>query len=207
MATWMKRTFNAEGVTEYPAGLNLRHLTEKFGGSGAVVLCIDVSGSMAGAELREAQKGGQGFISDAGAGGYRVGLVLWDHEVVASVAPTDDLARVRAELDRGRARGGTRLAPALELAQSMLLTTDVTDRVCVAFTDGALSDQSEAEGRAAQMKSGGIRILTIGLGGAAARGLAAIASGDQPMTTASTADTLATDMQRIAGGLSVKRRR
>lgn len=89
----------------------------------------------------------------------------------------------------------------------MLLTTDVTDRVCVVFTDGALSDQSEAEGRAAQMKSGGIRILTIGLGGAAARGLDAIASGDQPMTTASTADTLATDMQRIAGGLSVKRRR
>lgn len=207
MATWMKRTFTAEGVTEYPPGPNLRHLIETFGGSGAVVLCIDVSASMRGAELRAAQKGGRGFIADAASGGYRVGLILWNHGVVGSVPPTDDLKRVQGVLDGAHAMGATHLAPALELAQSMLLDVDATDRVCVVFTDGSLLDQHEAERRASMLKASGIRILTIGLGSAAARGLDTIASGDHPTTMAATADSLATDMQRIAGGLTVKKRR
>jgi Mg-chelatase subunit ChlD len=206
MSTWLKKVYNAEGVTEYPTGPNLAHLKEKFGGSGAVVLCIDVSGSMVGPNLAEAKKGGTGFINDAAGGGYQVGLILWSTEIAASIAPTSDTAVVQRKLDAARVVAGTKLAPALELARSMLMAVEVTDRVCVVFTDGSLHDQREAERAAARLKADGIRILTIGLGSAAARGLNAIAS-EGPPTTASSTESLASDMQQLATGLVSRKKR
>jgi len=206
MATWMKKVYDAEGLTEYPVGPNAKYLADKFGPSGAVVLCIDVSASMSGRNLREAKKGGTGFIDDAAAGGYQVGLILWSTKIAASIPPTLDIAAVQRKLDAADVVAATYLAPALELAHSMLMAADVTDRVCVVFTDGSLSDQRQAEGAAALLKADGIRILTIGLGNEAARGLDAIASGE-PSASASNADTLAGDMQRMASGLVASTKR
>lgn len=207
MSTWLKKVYNAEGVTEYPVGPNLKYLTDKFGGSGAVVLCIDVSGSMVGTNLSEAKKGGRGFINDAAGGGYQVGLILWSTQIAAAIAPTADTAVVQRKLDAAQVVAGTKLAPALELARSMLMAVDVSDRVCVVFTDGSLQDQREAERAAALLKADGIRILTIGLGSAAARGLSSIASEGQPPTTASSTVSLASDMQQMATGLVARKKR
>lgn len=207
MSTWLKKVYNAEGVTEYPVGSNLKYLKEKFGGSGAVVLCIDVSGSMAGANLKEAKRGGRGFIKDAAGGGYQVGLILWSTQIAAAIPPSPDTAMVHRELDGAHVVAGTKLAPALEQARSMLMAVDVTDRVCVVFTDGLLQDQREAERVAALLKADDIRILTIGLGRTAAHGLDSIASEDQPPTTASSPQSLASDMQQMATGLVARRKR
>lgn len=207
MANWMKKVYNAEGVTEYPAGPNLRHLIDKFGGSGAVVLCIDVSGSMGGDRLGEAKKGGTGFINDAAGGGYQVGLILWNHTIADFIPPTAGVANVQRKLDAAVASGATELAPALKLAHSMLMAVDVTDRVCVVFTDGSLMDQDEAERAASLLKADGIRILTMGLGNTAADGLAGIANDDTPTTTTTSAETLAGDMQRMATGLAASKKR
>lgn len=207
MSTWLKKVYNAEGVTEYPVGPNLQYLKDKFGGSGAVVLCIDVSGSMVGKNLNEAKKGGRGFIDDAAGGGYQVGLILWSTQIAASIAPTADTAVARRTLDAAQVVAGTKLAPALELARSMLMALEVSDRVCVVFTDGSLQDQREAERAAALLKADGIRILTIGLGRTAARGLSSIASEGQPTTTAASTASLAGDMQQMATGLVARKKR
>ena len=207
MANWMKKAYNAEGVTEYPPGPNLKTLVEKFGGGGAVVLCIDVSGSMSGRPLEEAKKGGTGFINDAAGGGYQVGLILWGSTITDSTPPTTEAAKVQQKLDAAAISGATYLAPALELARSMLMGVDVTDRVCVVFTDGSLMDQDEAECAASLLKADGIRILTIGLGNTAAHGLATIASDESPTTTTTSAETLAGDLQRMATGLSRRQRK
>ena len=206
MASWMKRTFSAEGVTEYPPGSNLAALQTRFGGSGVVVLCIDVSFSMSGDPLEQAQRGGRGFIEDAVAGGYSIGLVLWDHEILDAVHPTRDAARVHRALDAATARGGTQLVPALTLAERMLMDSDATDKVCVIFSDGSLTDQDDAEAAASRLRSQRVRLLTIGLGPVASRGLDPLASPSQPATTTSTAKTLAHDMRQMAAGLKRKNR-
>lgn len=202
----MKKSFTADGVTEYPPGPNLAHLRTRFAGTGAVVLCIDASGSMGGTRLDEAIKGGTAFIDDAAAGGYLVGLILWNTDVALSVAPTKDAADVAERLRQAEVSGGTALTPALREARSLLTATAANDQVCVVFTDGELFDTENAVAEAARLKATGIRILTIGLGDAAAQGLNAIASDDSPPTTTSTESSLAADIKGLATGLSVRSR-
>src|SRR5699024_6692299 len=131
MATWMKRTFDAEGVTEYPAGPRLTELSRRFRSSGAVVLCVDVSFSMRGTPLREAQRGGNGFIDDAVDGGHQLGVILWADQVEDFAEPTTDASRARAVLNAAEVSGTTELTPALKLAEKLLSSTRTDDQVCV----------------------------------------------------------------------------
>ncbi|MDN5892792.1 MAG: VWA domain-containing protein [Nocardioides sp.] len=206
MAGWMKRTYDAEGVTEYPAGPLLAQVTKGFSSSGAIVLCIDVSYSMKGRNLDEAKKGGRGFLDDAVAGGYQAGLVLWSSKVDVAVSPSPDGHAARRALERASVSGMTNLAPALKSAGEMLAATGADDQVCVVFTDGVLTDADEAIRRAEQVKAAGVRVLTIGLGGIAAQGLDDIASEQEPPTRETTTASLAADMRQIASGLSLRRK-
>lgn len=206
MATWMKRRFDAEGVTEFPAGPRLAELSQRFRSTGAVVLCVDVSYSMAGEPLREAQRGGEGFIDDATDGGYEVGLVLWGSDVRASAAPAAEVRRARDVLRAAEPEGSTNLNPALEAAEKMLRATGSDDQVCVVFTDGVFGDTRSAVETANRMKAQGIRILTIGLGRAAARGLEGIASDEAPEPREATATSLAHDLRAMATGLTPRKK-
>ena len=49
MATWIRRPFDAPGLTQIPPGPHVRAVQGRFGGT--VMLCIDVSGSMSGHRL------------------------------------------------------------------------------------------------------------------------------------------------------------
>jgi Mg-chelatase subunit ChlD len=55
-----------------------------------VILALDVSGSMQGDRISMAVNGCQRFIDEAVETGYRVGLILWHHDVAADVAPEVD---------------------------------------------------------------------------------------------------------------------
>lgn len=206
MASWMKRTFDAEGVTEFPAGPHLAELARHFRTTGAVVLCVDVSFSMKGAPLREAQRGGRGFIDDAADGGYELGVILWADHVEASAEPNVDASSARAVLDAAEVSGATKLTPALKLAEKMLLRTATDDQVCVIFTDGELGDTRHAKKTADRMREQGIRILTIGLGRAAVRGLDAIAGNGASETREATAGSLADDLRGMATGLKTRKK-
>jgi Mg-chelatase subunit ChlD len=84
---------------------------DRFGGT--VMLCIDVSGSMSGSPLAEAVRGAREFVTEAVAGHYRIGVILWDHGVAAVAEPTPDGLVATGVLDAARISGGTNLLPGL----------------------------------------------------------------------------------------------
>ena len=104
-AGWIRKAFTSDGVTEYPVGPSFQRLRSRFGG--AVVLALDVSGSMHGDRIANAAKGCQRFIDEAVAGGYQVGLILWHHDVEGYVAPAIDPKGAHGLLKRAVAAGGT----------------------------------------------------------------------------------------------------
>jgi hypothetical protein len=107
MASWIRRSFSAPGLTQIPPGPHLRTLQGRFGGT--VLLCIDISGSMDGAPISEAVRGAGQFVAEAVAAHYSVGVMLWNHCVEAVCEPTADgqaaLAQMKAENIRFVTRG------------------------------------------------------------------------------------------------------
>src|SRR6266567_2712087 len=87
MADWVRRSFSSAGLTQIPPGRHLRALQDRFGG-GVVMLCIDVSGSMDGKRILEAVRGAKTFVHEAVEARYKVGVMLWNTQVVALSEPT-----------------------------------------------------------------------------------------------------------------------
>lgn len=221
MATWMKKIITAEGVTEYQPGSHLAKLSERFGGSGAVMLLLDVSGSMSlsadskarastssdASRLTLSVEGCSGFIDEAVSGGYEVGLILWNHEIVGLQAPTKEGVEARELLKAAQATGGSQLSPALERAGEVLNNLDVSDRVIAVFTDGQLgSDEANARRISAALAAKDIRILTLGLGQESAKSLASISTEDSSRSNTTTGETMSADIRGMARGL-VRRKR
>src|SRR5258708_18437231 len=105
MADWIRRPFSSPGLTQIPPGRHLRALQDRFGG-GAVMLCIDVSGSMDGRPIREAVRGAMRFVDEAVAARYRVGVLLWNTDVAALAEPTQDGQGARRLLERTTSPSG-----------------------------------------------------------------------------------------------------
>src|SRR6185437_2567199 len=94
MPNWIRRPFSGAGLTQIPPGPHLGALQSRFGGT--VMLCIDVSGSMWGTPILEAVRGAREFVSEAVAARYKVGVMLWNTQVVAVAEPAaDHLAATR----------------------------------------------------------------------------------------------------------------
>lgn len=190
------------GVTEYPPGPHLAEVTASLV-SGAVILALDVSGSME-KHMEAAIRGGQDFLDEAVSGGYHVGVLLWDHEVVGFAPPVTDPAPARQLLAGADSRGGTNIVPALMLAHAELMRLAVPDRVLAVFGDGQLGKREKAEAASARLVSDGIRIVTCGLGPESADALAVISTERIEPRTASVANLsasiagMATGLQRRA---------
>ena len=214
MSGWMKKVFSAEGVTEFRPGPHLDLLKKRFGQSGAVMLLLDVSGSMTARSGRKshldlAVAGCRGFIDDAIGGGYDAGLIFWSHDVQAHVPPSEDGNAARALLKRAsHYGGGTNVLPALRLAGEVLLELDVSDRVIAVFGDGDLGNDAAAKQCAAQLAARGIRIVTLGLGDASAQALAVISTETaQTVPRGTTSSTMSADIQGLARGLIARKKR
>lgn len=198
-AGWTRKSFSSDGVTEYPVGSNFQRLRSRFGG--AVILALDVSGSMQGDRIGKAVKGCQRFIDEAVEAGYRVGLILWHHDVAADVPPEADPKAARELLRRAAdSSGGTNVLACLGLAHRQLLATDAGDRVLAIFGDGDLGNRQAAETKAAELIADDIRILTCGLGEGSAQELASISTEKAAPRTA-TSENLADSIASMAQGL------
>ncbi|KTR87523.1 hypothetical protein NS220_17695 [Microbacterium testaceum] len=214
MTGWMKKSFSAEGVTEWPPGPRLAEVTERFRSGGAVVLLLDVSGSMTYTDgdgvtnLERAVRGCESFIDEAIDGGYQTGLVLWSHDVQATAAPSFDPSTARARLAAaGGYGGGTNVFPALAEAGRMLMQLDVDDRVIAVFGDGDLGPRErEAVALSRSLAAQGVRIITLGLGSQSAEALSVIATDETPTATASST-TLSSDIHRMAVGIVARQHR
>jgi predicted metal-dependent peptidase len=183
VATWIRRDYDGVGVTQSPPGRYLAKVAEPY--LGKVLLCIDVSGSMAG-RLHHAVAGAERFVAEAVAAHYEVGLVLWNSSVAGFVPLSRRPAPVLAGLRTAAAGGGTNVTPTLELGIRELgkLTGD---RVMAIFGDGDIGRVSAAQDAARRAAALGIRIIVRGFGDRAAAQLRLIASdADEPETVVRT---------------------
>ncbi len=199
MAGWTKKTFQADPVTEFPIGPNLKRLQASL--TGSVILALDVSGSMSGNNLEQARKGCQRFIDEAVADNYSVGVILWDTTVAAFTPPEPSPDKARAMIASAQVCGGTNIVPCLQQAHTALMQDPAGDRVLAVFGDGDLGDRTGAIKTAELLKVDGIRIITCGLGDASAAELDVISTEKGEAPRAATSETIAESIASMARGL------
>ena len=133
----------------------------------AVYLLIDVSASMAGQPLIEAQMAAGEFLEKCDFSTMKVGLIAFsgpgDHLVMTDA--TDHVRRIQSAIGRLEADGSTNLSDALALARERLVN-DVRTRYVVILTDGFPDAPEDAVEQAALTRDMGIEIVAIGIGSA-----------------------------------------
>lgn len=199
MAGWTKKNFKTDPVTEYRPGPNLPRLRAGF--LGAVILALDVSGSMSGSRLEQARRGCGRFIDEAVEDNYSVGVILWDHDVNAFTPPDPSPKNARAMIASATAGGGTNIVPCLQRAHAALLADAAGDRVLAIFGDGDLGNRRAAIETAELLKADGIRIMTCGLGEASAAQLDEISTEASKAPRTATSTTISDLIAAMARGL------
>ena len=132
----------------------------------AIYLLIDVSSSMAGAPLLEAQSAARAFLERCDFTTAQVGLISFSDQVTLMTEATDHVRRVNAALARLEAEGSTNLTDALQLARERLVNVQGRTRYVVILTDGFPDAPESAVEEAEGAKLEGIEIVAIGTGAA-----------------------------------------
>ena len=199
MPTWIRRQFTAAGLTQIPVGPHLDALQDRYGGT--VMLCIDVSGSMDGRPIREAVRGAREFVNEAVAARYKVGVMLWNTEVVGLSEPTSDgeaARRLLAPIDS--AFGDNDLIGPLHRCHQ-ILDRFTGDRVVALFGDGDLTPKDRVLAKVVLMKSQNIRFVTRGLGWVAAQEFGEISDEEAASATVDRVEDLASGIAGMAASL------
>ena len=207
MADWIRRSFSSAGLTQIPPGSHFGALQNRFGG-GTVMLCIDVSGSMDGRPILEAVRGAKKFVDEAVEARYKVGVMLWNTQVVDLAEPAADGKTAMKLLARTKnASGGTSLLDPLHRCHQILdRFKGDPDRVVAIFSDGAFGSREQVLAKVTQMKSEDIRFVTRGLGREAAREFAEVSSEDDTSSVAvDDVDKLAEGIAAMASSLKSRR--
>jgi uncharacterized protein with von Willebrand factor type A (vWA) domain len=203
MATWTRRVFSDTGLTQVPPGPHLAKLQSRIGG-GAVVLMIDVSGSMDGTPILEAVRGAKQFVAEAVEARYKVSVMLWNTVIVAVTRLSDDETDAIALLNRTHsAYGGNALDGPLFESHTMLNEYD-GDRVVALFGDGDLTPKDRVLEKVAVMKRDNIRFVTRGLGSYAATEFGQISDEDPQTARVETVAQLADGIASMASSLKAR---
>ncbi len=128
-----------------------------------VYLLIDVSASMAGAPLLEAQEAARTFLERCDFTRTQVGLIAFSDTVVAQADATSNVRRILAAIERLEAESTTNLSDALTLAVERL-SGAAGSRYLVVLTDGFPDAPEDAVRQAAAARAGGIQVVAIGTG-------------------------------------------
>lgn len=105
-------------------------------GGRELVVLLDRSASMAAGDRMERARAAAEEVTEGLARGDRATLVLFDRDAVAANRATDQVAVLRSAIDTVRPGGGaTRMAPALRLAESILVGTPLPRRELVVISD------------------------------------------------------------------------
>ena len=134
---------------------------------GAVVLCIDTSGSMSTADVEptrsQAALAAMRAFINATPQGSAIGIVSFAGDAQAIVQPTRDREQVLAALDEVPApNGATAIGDALSLAQRILPKTG--HRVVVLFTDGVNTTGADPLTAAQALAAAHVTLFTVGIG-------------------------------------------
>jgi molecular chaperone DnaK len=143
-----------------------------------VFLLLDVSSSMTGQPLIEAQTAAREFLSKCDLTTMEVGLISFSTLVALQAAATSNARRLHAAVHRLEAEGSTNLTDALEMARGQLVSGD-RKRYVVILTDGYPDAPESALEQALAAREQGIEIVAIGTGDADRDYLRRLASSDQ----------------------------
>lgn len=135
-----------------------------------LVLCLDKSGSMAGAAVAGEQKLEMAKAAAAEVLSLlhemdRIGVVAFDAAAkwVVPMSSAADRDAVLARLGTMRPGGGTDAYPAMDLAFEALKSTETRVKHVILLTDGQLSARNH-EGLAGAMSTEGVTVSTVGVG-------------------------------------------
>jgi molecular chaperone DnaK len=143
-----------------------------------VFLLLDVSSSMTGQPLIEAQTAAREFLSKCDLTTMEVGLISFSTLVALQSVATSNARRLHAAVHRLEAEGSTNLTDALEMARGQLVSGD-RKRYVVILTDGYPDAPESALEQALAAREQGIEIVAIGTGDADRDYLRRLASSDQ----------------------------
>jgi len=165
----------------------------------SVMLAVDLSGSMSGNPLAEAQRAANGFLKKLDLTNTSVGLICFADRVKINQPLTQsakELSRgVKAWssiMSRATVGYGNDTDPFRESLEALKNEDD--PRFLIVLTDGVWSNQKLAIQRAAQCAEEGIEIIALGFGGADKKFLRAIATSDE--------NALLTGLNGLAGSFS-----
>jgi molecular chaperone DnaK (HSP70) len=145
-----------------------------------VYLAIDLSGSMRGAPLRDAQEAMRGFVQNSDLAHTSVGLIAFADSVKLMVSASQNAKEILRAVDSlsigivGGANSGQPFDTAFEQLGGLK-----GPRFLVALTDGVWSRQDHALQRAKNCHQAGVEVIAIGFGTADEKFLRQIATSDQ----------------------------
>ncbi|MBA7485079.1 hypothetical protein ES707_20614 [subsurface metagenome] len=130
----------------------------------AIVLLLDISGSMSGVKIEDAKKALTHFLKSINLAENEVGLVAFG-ERIRKTELSQDCTHLETKIESFEAGGGTPMMNAIKTAYEDLLKKRVSP-VMVIATDGQPTDAPEGEilEYAIPIKKKGVRIITIGIG-------------------------------------------
>jgi molecular chaperone DnaK len=142
-----------------------------------VYLLIDVSASMTGEPLLQAQNAAREFLDKCDFTAAEVGLISFSETIILQAEATENPRKVVAAINRLEPETTTNLSDALRLASERLAARDRT-RYIVILTDGYPDAPEDAVAQAGSARDQGIEIVAIGTGDADREYLRRLASTD-----------------------------
>lgn len=150
----------------------------------SILVAVDLSGSMSGNPLRQAQKAAKKFVTEIDLSHASLGLIAFADKVKV----TQDLCQNARDLEKGidrwsqlMSRGDVGWGNDTDPFSQALKLLDERDdpRFIIVLTDGVWYNQARAIQRARKCHEEGIEIIAIGFGGADRAFLKAIATSDE----------------------------
>jgi molecular chaperone DnaK (HSP70) len=143
-------------------------------------LAFDLSGSMSGEPLQQAQRAAHGFLQNSDLAHCSIGIMGFSDDVAVKTKASQDARAVARAID-GLVVCETGIGNGAEPFSRILSLMGKSDgpRFGVVLTDGQWYDQNRAVARAGACKAAGIDIIAIGFGSADQRFLKTIASREE----------------------------
>ncbi len=131
----------------------------------SVVLALDISGSMSEhGRMAQARRAGGVFFKSLPTRAD-CGLVLFNHQVQASVPPPGDREKMRQQVESAQPSGGTAYLDSALRAIDMLRPFANKSKAVVLMTDGVdINSDATLEKVVAQARKDQVRIYTVGIG-------------------------------------------
>ena len=165
----------------------------------SILMAVDLSGSMSGNPLQEAQKAAGKFVKEIDLSHASLGLIVFADKVKETQGLCQNAKNLNRGIDKWRnlmdsdeVGWGNEAEP---FSKAFKIFKDLEDpRFLIVLTDGVWNDQHGAVKRAKECHKEGIEVIAIGFGEADRSFLKAIATSDE--------NALFTDLNQLVGSFS-----